>query len=38
MLDRFSEGWIEFEGDEASIRKGKVFLHDALSRLVNRGA
>jgi uncharacterized protein YbjT (DUF2867 family) len=36
MLDGFNEGWIEFEGKEASSRKGKVTLETVLRTLIER--
>lgn len=34
MLDGFNEGWIAFEGDDASVRKGRVTLEDVMRQLV----
>ena len=34
MLDGFNEGWITFEGDDASVRKGRVTLEDVVRQLV----
>lgn len=34
MLDGFNEGWIAFEGDAASVRKGRVTLEDVVRQLV----
>lgn len=34
MLDGFNEGWIEFEGGEASSRKGNVTLETVLRTLI----
>jgi NAD(P)H dehydrogenase (quinone) len=34
MLDGFNEGWIEFEGDVAGSRKGKVGLQAVLQTLI----
>jgi NAD(P)H dehydrogenase (quinone) len=34
MLDGFNEGWIEFEQDPASRRKGRVELKEVLVRLI----
>ncbi|MGQ2997703.1 NmrA family NAD(P)-binding protein [Variovorax sp.] len=34
MLDGFNEGWIAFEGDDASVRKGRVTLEDVVRQLV----
>jgi hypothetical protein len=36
MLDGFNEGWIAFEGDASSIRKGTVSLDAVLQALVAR--
>jgi len=36
MLDGFNEGWIAFEGDTSSIRKGTVSLDTVLQALVAR--
>jgi NAD(P)H dehydrogenase (quinone) len=36
MLDGFNEGWIEFEGNEAGSRKGKVALEAVLRTLIDR--
>ena len=36
MLDGFNEGWIAFEGDASSIRKGTVSLDTVLQTLVAR--
>ena len=36
MLDGFNEGWIDFEGDASSIRKGTVSLDTVLQALVAR--
>ena len=36
MLDGFNEGWIDFEGGEASTIKGKIELQTVLQELVNR--
>jgi uncharacterized protein YbjT (DUF2867 family) len=36
MLDGFNEGWIEFEGNEADSRKGKVALETVLRTLIDR--
>jgi NAD(P)H dehydrogenase (quinone) len=38
MLDGFNEGWIEFEGSEADVRKGNVSLSSALWGLVRAEA
>ena len=35
MLDGFNEGWITFEGSDASVRKGKVGLVEVIRSLVN---
>ena len=35
MLDGFNEGWIRFEQDDASRRKGKVALKEVLQGLAN---
>ena len=37
MLDGFNEGWIEFEGGQANIRKGSTPLKTVLQALVDRG-
>lgn len=34
MIDGFNEGWIDFEGDRGSIRKGEVTLETVLKELV----
>ncbi|WP_198086866.1 NmrA family NAD(P)-binding protein [Variovorax sp. E3] len=34
MLDGFNEGWITFEGDDASVRKGSVGVADVLRTLI----
>ncbi len=36
MLDGFNEGWIEFEGGEASSQKGKVAPETVLRSLIER--
>jgi NAD(P)H dehydrogenase (quinone) len=36
MLDGFNEGWIDFEGDEATVIKGRVELETVLRRLVSQ--
>jgi uncharacterized protein YbjT (DUF2867 family) len=36
MLDGFNEGWIDFEGGEASTIKGKIELQTVLQELVDR--
>ena len=36
MLDGFNEGWIDFEGGQASTIKGKVELLTVLQELVGR--
>lgn len=36
MLDGFNEGWIEFEGNPAGVRKGKVALESVLQTLIER--
>jgi uncharacterized protein YbjT (DUF2867 family) len=36
MLDGFNQGWIDFEGDEASRLKGQVRLEDVLRQLADR--
>jgi uncharacterized protein YbjT (DUF2867 family) len=36
MLDGFNEGWIDFEGDASSTRKGTVSLETVLQALVAR--
>jgi NAD(P)H dehydrogenase (quinone) len=35
MLDGFNEGWIAFEGGDASVAKGRIGLAQALQLLVN---
>lgn len=35
MLDGFNEGWITFEGQDASVRKGQVELDQAIRALVS---
>jgi NAD(P)H dehydrogenase (quinone) len=34
MLDGFNEGWIAFEGDASSVRKGRVTLEEVVRQLV----
>ena len=36
MLDGFNEGWIDFEGDDARVRKGVVGLESVLKTLLER--
>jgi tRNA pseudouridine-54 N-methylase len=36
MLDGFNEGWIDFEGDASSTRKGTVSLDTVLRALIAR--
>jgi hypothetical protein len=36
MLDGFNEGWIDFEGDEAAVVKGRVALETVLRGLVSQ--
>jgi uncharacterized protein YbjT (DUF2867 family) len=36
MLDGFNEGWMEFEGGEANVRKGSTHLETVLQALVDR--
>jgi NAD(P)H dehydrogenase (quinone) len=36
MLDGFNEGWIEFEGGDAVLRKGEIELATVLRELVER--
>ena len=36
MLDGFNEGWIDFEGDEATVVKGRVELKTVLRGLVSQ--
>jgi uncharacterized protein YbjT (DUF2867 family) len=36
MLDGFNEGWIDFEGGEAGIRRGSVALKTVLKTLIDR--
>ena len=36
MLDGFNEGWIDFEGDEATVVKGRVELETVLRGLVSQ--
>ena len=38
MLDGFNEGWISFEGEEATIVKGEVELETVLRGLVSQAA
>ena len=38
MLDGFNEGWIRFEADESSTRKGTVSLETVLKALIARAA
>jgi uncharacterized protein YbjT (DUF2867 family) len=38
MLDGFNEGWIHFEADESSTRKGTVSLDTVLKALIARAA
>jgi NAD(P)H dehydrogenase (quinone) len=38
MLDGFNQGWIKFEGEPASVRKGKVELKTVLSGLIGQPA
>lgn len=38
MLDGFNEGWIDFEGDAGTIRKGIVEIDTVLSELIARAA
>ncbi|WP_133648440.1 NmrA family NAD(P)-binding protein [Paraburkholderia flava] len=38
MLDGFNEGWIDFEGSEASVLKGNVSLETVLRTLVSQAA
>ena len=35
MLDGFNEGWITFEGSDATVRKGKVGLVEVIRSLAN---
>ncbi|MEZ2133162.1 MULTISPECIES: NmrA family NAD(P)-binding protein [unclassified Sinorhizobium] len=35
MLDGFNEGWIEFEGPEEHVLKGKIDARKAIERLLN---
>jgi NAD(P)H dehydrogenase (quinone) len=35
MLDGFNEGWIDFEGEKASVLKGQVDLETVLLALVS---
>jgi len=35
MLDGFNEGWIAFEGEDASVRKGRIELDQAVRALVD---
>jgi uncharacterized protein YbjT (DUF2867 family) len=37
MLDGFNEGWIDFEGGEATVVKGRVELETVLRGLVSQG-
>ncbi len=34
MLDGFNQGWIRFEGEPSSVRRGQVELRQVLSRLI----
>jgi hypothetical protein len=34
MLDGFNEGWIRFEGSDASVRRGKVGVSEVIRSLV----
>jgi len=36
MLDGFNEGWIDFEGDKATVLKGRVDLETVLRALVSQ--
>ncbi|MES1178082.1 MAG: NmrA family NAD(P)-binding protein [Myxococcales bacterium] len=36
MLDGFNHGWIRFEGEPGSVRKGKVELKAVLARLIGK--
>jgi NAD(P)H dehydrogenase (quinone) len=36
MIDGFNEGWIDFEGDEATVIKGRVELETVLRGLVSQ--
>lgn len=36
ILDGLNEGWIEFEGEEANVRKGSTHLETVLQALVDR--
>jgi NAD(P)H dehydrogenase (quinone) len=36
MLDGFNEGWIDFEGDRATVLKGRVALETVLRELVSQ--
>ncbi|SEK37687.1 Uncharacterized conserved protein YbjT, contains NAD(P)-binding and DUF2867 domains [Variovorax sp. YR750] len=36
MLDGFNEGWIRFEGDDASVRKGRVGVADVIRSLADQ--
>ncbi len=38
MLDGFNEGWITFEGGNASLVKGKVSLAEIIRTLVGEPA
>ncbi|WP_445289336.1 NmrA family NAD(P)-binding protein [Variovorax atrisoli] len=38
MLDGFNEGWIRFEGDDASVRKGRVSVAEVIRSLVGEAA
>ena len=38
MLDGFNQGWIEFEGEPASVHRGKVELKAVLSALIAKAA
>jgi NAD(P)H dehydrogenase (quinone) len=36
MLDGFNEGWIDFEGEASSTRKGRITLESVLETLMDR--
>ncbi|MFV0671585.1 NmrA family NAD(P)-binding protein [Variovorax sp. tm] len=38
MLDGFNEGWIRFEGDDASVRKGRVSVAEVIRSLASEAA
>ena len=38
LLEGFNEGWIRFEGDDASVRKGRVSVAEVIRSLVGEAA